>query len=87
MSRRTVKPGVEERLDSFRQIDRTPSNADHHGTCACGAHTSRSVQGIGWQCRSCAEAELQRLFGSEIAERTQRERNEELVTRYLRKAI
>lgn len=62
MSLRTVKPGVDERLDSFRQIDRTPANTDHRGACACGADTSRSVQGIGWQCRACSEAELQQQF-------------------------
>lgn len=55
------------------------------GRCACGAETTRSVAGFGWQCKRCSEAELQRIFGSEIAERTQRERNDEIVQRYLRK--
>jgi len=55
------------------------------GRCACGVETTRSVVGHGWQCAPCGESELMRIFGAEIAERTQRERNDDLVQRYLRK--
>lgn len=63
MSWRTVKPGADERLDSFGDYDRRPSlYATHHGTCPCGVETSRSMLGIGWQCKDCGEQALQAQF-------------------------
>lgn len=56
------------------------------GRCACGVETTRSVAGIGWQCQNCGESELMRIFGTEIAEQTRRERNDELFLRYVRRA-
>lgn len=32
------------------------------GTCACGRATTRSLQGIGWQCDDCYRTMLRRQF-------------------------
>lgn len=55
-------PG-EMQLDSFRDYDRQPSKvAEHRGLCACGVETTRSMQGIGWQCQDCGEAYLRAQY-------------------------
>ena len=66
MGWRSVKPGPDERLDSFRSYETLPTNAAHHGPCLCGAETSRmcetAVSITGWQCRECGEALLRAQF-------------------------
>lgn len=32
------------------------------GRCACGAHTTRSFAGYGWQCVDCSEAAMRALY-------------------------
>jgi hypothetical protein len=58
-------PG-ENRLDSFRDYDRLPSeNVAHKGKCGCGVETSSNITvgppghpENGWMCKSCQELRL-----------------------------
>ena len=49
-------------LRRFRGFDRAPAHRLHVQRCACGVETSRSVQGIGWECKNCGEARLVAQF-------------------------
>jgi tRNA(Ile2) C34 agmatinyltransferase TiaS len=56
-------------LAPFRVRDHAPSRwAEHEGVCACGKKTSRSFQGIGWQCYECGEAFLRAQFAKALSD-------------------
>lgn len=49
----------EERMRRPSRRDVEPAGAEG-GFCACGADTERSVAGVGWQCKPCAELALRK---------------------------